>query len=90
MSSYKLDADLDYFTFETGGNTYRMKYMNTKELEEFSKLPTEEQGTRILSLVKPESEGVPSIEEVAKTWTPPVWKKFRSMLKSEFGLEDNE
>lgn len=81
---HNLDEDAsEYFEFILKGNTYRMRYPTTEEIEKAGELKTDQEKTQwMYSFIT--SDG-PPIEEALKKTNIKAVRKFNEMVTTEFG-----
>lgn len=86
--SYNLDENIEeYFEFIVGGNTYKMKYPTTDELEVIQKIDDQtKQGEAMLGFISAVTEDAPDILEAMKDKNVQVTKRFRDMIATEIGM----
>lgn len=87
--SYNLDQDTpEYFEFILGGNTYKMVYPTTEEIDLMRKEKDDEKrGEMMFEKIKPVTDGAPSIDEALKKKNVKVLSHFYKMIKDEMGFE---
>lgn len=86
--TYNLDENIaEYFEFIVGGNTYKMKYPTTDELEVIQKIKDQtKQGEAMLDFISVVTEGAPDILTAMKDKNVQVTKRFRDMIAAEIGM----
>lgn len=83
---HNLDEDsAEYFEFILKGNSYRMRYPTTEEIEVASKLKTDEEKNKaVFDYITPVNDA-PPIQDVLKQSNIKIYRKFNDMVKTEFG-----
>jgi hypothetical protein len=89
MSDYNLDADpQESFEFVLGGNTYKMRYPTTEEVQTAQSLKdATKQLEWVYGFITPENPEAQPIEDALKTVNVKVLQKFNAMIKAEFNSE---
>lgn len=90
VSNYNLDEEVgeDYFNFTIEGIEYKMRYPNTLEINEKSKLKThEELAEWSFSLITPVKEGDPQIFDTLEKVPLNKLRAFNEMVAKEYGAK---
>lgn len=88
--TYDLDKETpEFFEFIVGGNTYKMVYPTSEQIEEIRNLKNEkERGEKTLAFITPVTENAPDIEEALKKKNIKAYQKFYEMIETEMGVTD--
>lgn len=88
--SYNLDQDTpEYFEFILGGNTYKMVYPTTEEIDLMRKEKDDEKrGEMMFNKIEPVTENAPNINDALKKKNVKVLSAFYKMVKAEMGFEE--
>ena len=99
--TYNLDDVQEYFTFKVKGHTYQFRHMNSEETGKLRELAlkaknnpedtkiAKENEDYLFSFITKVDGDSPEFIDIQKQMIAPQWKRFREMLYTEFGI-DNE